>query len=90
VRGEEHGAPLAGQALEQGANPQDALGIEPVGRLVEDQDGGIAEQRGGDAQPLAHPEREAADALARHALQADEGDHLVDPAGRDAVGLRHG
>ena len=37
----------------------DALGVEPVDRLVEQQHRRVAEQGGGDAEPLAHAEREA-------------------------------
>ena len=47
----------------------------------------VAEQRRGDAEPLAHAERERPDALARDVLQPDELDHLVDAAARDAVRL---
>ena len=64
VRGEEHGAALGGQAAHEVADPQHALGVEAVDRLVEDERGRVAEQRGGDAEALAHAEREAADALA--------------------------
>jgi hypothetical protein len=42
VRGEEHGLALGGQALEKVADPEDALGVEPVGGLIEDQRGRIA------------------------------------------------
>ncbi len=47
----------------------------------------IAEQRGRDAQPLAHPQGEPAGPLAGHLTQADHVDHLIDPALADAVGL---
>ena len=57
VRGEQHGAAPVGVAAEQVAHPADAGRVEPVGRLVEDQHLGVAEQRGGDAEPLAHAER---------------------------------
>ena len=68
---------------------QDALGVEPVDRLVEHQHRRVAEQRGGDAEPLAHAEREALRALAAPpSLRPTSVEHLVDPAGRDAVGLR--
>ena len=33
------------------------IGIEAVGRLVEDDELGVAEQGGGDAEPLLHAER---------------------------------
>ena len=64
VAGDEDRAALGGQPLHQVPDPDDALGVEPVDRLVEDEDRRVAEQRGGDAEPLAHAEREAARALA--------------------------
>ena len=60
VAGDEHGAALGGERPQQGADPADALRVEPVDRLVEQQHLRVAEQRGGDAEPLAHAEREAA------------------------------
>ena len=50
-------------------------------------DAGITQQRRGDAQPLAHPQREPADPLARHIAQPGHLDQLIDPAPADAVGL---
>ena len=70
--------PSAASRLEQVADPVDALGIQAVDRLVEDQDLGIAQQRGGDPQPLAHAEGELAGPLAGDLVEADERDQLVD------------
>jgi hypothetical protein len=54
-------------------------GVEAVGRLVEDQDAGVAEQRVGDAEPLPHAERVVLHASLRLARrQRDELEHLVD------------
>jgi len=61
VAGDEHGPALVGQTPDQTAQPVHALGVEAVGRLVEDQDLGVAEQGPGQPEPLAHAEREAAD-----------------------------
>jgi len=47
---------LRGQRSEQGADPDDALGVEPVDRFVHHQDLRVTEQRCGDAEPLPHPE----------------------------------
>ena len=58
--------PSAGQRAHQRADPADALGVEAVDRLVEQQHRRVAEQRGGDAEPLAHAQRERAGLLARH------------------------
>ena len=62
------------------ADPLDALGVEAVGRLVEDQRVRVAEERGGEPEPLAHAEREPADAPPGHLGQPDHRQHLVDPA----------
>ncbi len=88
VRGHEHGTALGRQALEQVPDPQHPLWVQPVDRLVEDHDAGIAQQRRGDAQPLAHPQGEPANPLAGHVLQSGHADHLIDPPPADAVGLR--
>ena len=41
------------------ADPADAVGVEAVDRLVEDEHRRVAEHGRGDAQPLGHPQREA-------------------------------
>ncbi len=61
MAGEQHGAPLGGEAAQEVAQPADALGVEPVGGLVEHEDARVAEQRGREAEPLGHAEREAAE-----------------------------
>ena len=63
---------------------QDALRVEAVDRLVEEQHLRVAEQRSRDAEPLAHAEREATGALAGDVLQAHHAQHLVHPPGGDA------
>jgi hypothetical protein len=45
----------AGQAAHERPHLSHPLGIEPVGGLVEDEQLGVAQQGGGDAQPLFHP-----------------------------------
>jgi hypothetical protein len=62
----------------------DALGVEAVDRFVEEQHLGVAEQGRGDAEPLAHAEREALGAPLGHVLEADHAEHLVHAPGRDA------
>ncbi len=73
--------------LEEVADPLDALGVEAVDRFVEDHRLGISEQCGGDTEPLTHPEREAADALSCHVLEAHPLDQLVDTLLGNAMGL---
>ena len=65
--------------------------VEPGGRLVEQQQVRLAEQRRGDAEPLAHAVRVAADAVLGAIGQLDRLEHRVDvaarraPAGRSAA-----
>ena len=54
VAGDEYGPALAGQGSQQGPDPYDTLRIQPVDRLVQQQHSRVAQQRGGDAQPLGH------------------------------------
>ena len=81
----EHGAALGGEAPQEVAQPAHAGGVEAVGRLVEHEHRGVAEQGGGEREPLAHAEGEAADASAGGLGQPDQVEHLVDAA---AVGCR--
>ena len=76
--------PSSASVAQQLAHPADALGVQAVDRLVEQQDVGVAEQRGRDAEPLAHAEREAAHPVVGDGLETDQLDHLVDPARRAA------
>ena len=43
---------LGGERAQEASDPHDALGVEAVDRLVEHQHRRVAEQRGGDAEPL--------------------------------------
>jgi len=79
VAGDEHGQVLVGQPADQAAQPVDALRVEAVGRLVQDQDVGVAQQGGGQAEALAHPEREAPDPPAGGRGQPRLLQDLVDP-----------
>ena len=74
--------PSAGQRPHESADPHDALRVEPVDRLVEHQDGRVAEQGGGDAQPLAHAQREPVGPAAGDGLQTDDLEHLLHPLAR--------
>ena len=88
VRGDEHGAPLACEVAEETPHPLDALGVETVRRLIEDQHTGVAEERIGQAEALAHAERESADLAAGDVGEADRAERLVDAGCRDARGVR--
>jgi hypothetical protein len=88
VAGHEDGPALRGQRPQEPAQPSDALGVEPVDRLVEQQHRRVAEQRGGDAEPLLHAEREPSGPPVRHGFQPGEPQQLADPAAPDPVALR--
>ena len=55
VRRQHHGAPLGDERVDHVAHLEHAAGIEPVHRFVEDQQLGVTEEAGRDAEPLAHP-----------------------------------
>ena len=76
----EHRAAAAGEVGEVVAQPADAVGVEAVGRLVEQQDLRVAEQGAGEGEALPHAEGEPAGALVGGRLEPDLGQHLVDPA----------
>ena len=89
VRGHEHRPTLRGQALHERADPEDALRVEAVDRLVEQQDLRVAEQRAGQAEPLLHPEGELARRLTGDRAEADQVEDLVDPLAGDLVRCGH-
>ena len=60
----------SGQRAHEVADLHRALGIEPVGRLVEHHDRRVADQRQRDPDALAHPQRERAGAVVRAIGQA--------------------
>ena len=84
VAGDQHGAALVGEVAQQPAQPADAVRVEAVGRLVEDEDARVAEQRGGQAEALPHAEGVAAHLAPAGVAQPDEVEHLVGPLRRAA------
>ncbi len=79
VAGDKYGTALGSQAPQQAAQPVDALGVEPVGRFVEDEDVRVAQEGSGQAEPLAHAQRELAHPAVRRLAQPDELEDLVRP-----------
>ena len=76
------GAPGVGLAAQEGPQPVHALRVEAVGGLVEDEHRRLAEQGGGQAEALAHAEREPADTSTSVLGHADLGQRIVDPLRR--------
>ena len=58
---DEDGLAARRQILERVSQSHDAGRVEAVRRLVEEQQGGVVEERNGDAQPLSHAERVVGD-----------------------------
>src|SRR4051812_14493981 len=83
---DEHRPAASGLCAQQVTHPADARWVEAVGGLVEDQDLGIAEQRRGDREALAHPHRVALDASVSRSAQPDVLEDLVDAGGGMAAG----
>jgi hypothetical protein len=69
------------------AHPLNAFGVEPVHWLVKQERGRVAEECGGDAEPLAHAEREPAGAAMGDIREADELEYVVDSPAVEAVGV---
>ena len=88
VAGHEDRAAVGGEALQEAAEPVDALGVESVRRLVEQQGARVAEEGPGEAQALLHAEGELPDAPLGGRLEPDEPEHLVDAGLRDLVRRR--
>ena len=84
VTRDEDRPPLRRKRAQKLAQPTDSLRVEPVRRLVEHEDAGIAEQRPREAEALAHSERVTACAAPRSILQVDDLEHLLDPRARDS------
>ena len=78
VGGEEYRSAFRDEAADHVAELVDAGRVEPVRRLVEDQQLRVGEQAASDAESLAHPERVALHALVRAVGEPDAGERAVD------------
>ena len=85
VRGDQDGPAGLAEPAQQCADLHDAGGVQPVRRLVEQEQLGVGQQRRGDAQALLHAEREAPHRLAVAPAEADDVEHLVHPRGGQAA-----
>ena len=80
--------PSRGERAEEVTEPADPLRVETVRRLVQHEHLGVAEERGREAESLAHPERVALHAPASRRAHVHEREHLVDARPRDTAGER--
>ena len=71
--------PIGGELPERLAHRDDPGRVEAVRRLVEEEEPRVAEERGGDPEPLLHPERVGLDLVAGPIAQPDELEQLLDP-----------
>ena len=78
---------LRGPGPEQVAHPPDALRVQPIRQLVEDQHLRVPEQRRRDAETLAHAEGVAPERPVTGYAEPDKLKHLIRPRQRDARGL---
>jgi hypothetical protein len=85
MAGYQRGVPLGGQGAQEAAHPDDAFGIHAVEGLVQDQHRRVAQQRGGDAEPLPHAERVTAGPAANDRRQAGLRGYRVHPGGGQAL-----
>ena len=79
VRGEDHGLGLP-HAADELAHLDDLVRVEPGRGLVQDQDLGIVEDRGGEPDALAVALRQLADRAGEHVTDAAFLDHPCQPA----------
>ena len=85
VRREQHDATLVGAVAKEPAQPHHPLGVEAVHRFVEDEDARVADEGGGDAEPLAHAQRVATDPPIGRGIETDEGEQLLGSRRADPV-----
>ena len=81
----EHGAPFGGEPLQQRAHLEDAGRVEPVRRLVEDEELRILHQCRRDPEPLFHAERVGRVSRVAASTETDLGEHRVHSLGSDAA-----
>lgn len=86
VAGDQHRDPGGGEAAHQVPHLPDAGRVQPVGRLVEDQQLGLFEEGGGHREPLFHAQRVRLHPLVGPVTEPDLRQHLVDPGRRHPTG----
>jgi hypothetical protein len=80
VRGDEDGPLAVADRANEAAHLVDSGGVEPVRRLVQDEEHGVSEQRSGNTEALLHPERILTKSVRPSRVEADEREQLRDAA----------
>src|SRR2546425_12401937 len=78
VAAQEDGAALSGEAWDQLAHLARAGRVEAIGRLVQDNQLGVTQKRGGDAEALLHAQGVRLVRITGAGAQSAELEHLVD------------
>jgi hypothetical protein len=86
VTRDEYGPAFAAESPDQLAHFLDAGWVEAVGRLVQDQQFGVLEQRRADPEPLLHPQRVGLDPVPAPIRQSNDAQNLLDGASPDPIG----
>ena len=89
VARQKHGAVSLPDVLDELAHLSHPLRVEPVRRLVEDEQLRVFQQRGRDAKTLLHAGRVRAELASRSRGELDEVEHLVDTLLAHARQVRH-
>lgn len=90
VAGDEDGPAGICTSTHQLPDPGDAVRVQPVHGLVQDEDLRVSQQGGGDPQALAHAQGESSNAFAGHGCQPDFGERFVHSAHWNSIALRQG
>ncbi len=84
VAGQQHRPATVGEVTQQPAHPGNALGIQPVRGLVQDQHLRLAHERLRDPEPLPHPEGVATHPPICRVGQPDQVQQVIDAGGGHA------
>ena len=87
VARDQHRPAFRGKVTQQVPDPADALRVEAVDRLVQEQHAGVSQEGAGDAEPLSHAQRELPRSAVGHRREPDEVEHGVHASGGNVVGL---
>lgn len=78
---QQDGEALLGQLADEVPQGERTQRVQPVGRFVQHQEVGAAQQPGGDPQPLPHAERPARDPRVRPVGEVDPAQDVLDVTG---------